>query len=867
MPLLWRLFLLVAVALLPAIGIQTSNEIDLRRAREVEVQDQALGLAKLGAAEQQQTVQGIHQVLIALSELPAIKAKDALACNGYLSAIKRRYPAFLVVAATDMTGEVFCDTNGNRKPVTAAGRSYFATAVKTGAFTAGEFSVGRMTGRNVIQFALPFYGDDARMGGVLIAGLDLDWLASDIARMAIPPGAALAIADHNGTYLARYPDNDRFIGRKIPSEKYSSAGDVSTATTLDLDGVERIVGYSALKAGSGGLRVSVGLDKTLAFSDIQSRTRRGILLIMLSTSLVLVLTWLGARRFIRRPLGQLIDAANEWRLGNYARRVSIREKSEIGRVADAFDTMAGALEDRERELHEAKEKAEQAAARITTIFESTTDNVIIVDQDWRISYINERAKVRVAEGRDVVGMDLWAAFLDAEDTDIHTQLRAAMSSQRPASFEAFCPRHNVWYAMNAAPSSEGLAIYFRDITEHKHAVEARRLMEEQLHQSQKMEAVGQLTGGVAHDFNNLLAVILSNLDLLRKRTKDDGRALRLIDGAIGGAQRGATLTQRLLAFARRQDLSPRVIDVPELVAGMSDLIRRSLGPEIQITTAFPASLPAVKADPNQLELVLLNMMVNARDAMPLGGAITISARAEIVGAGGASGLKPGSYVCITVTDTGLGMDAATLARATEPFFTTKGVGKGTGLGLSTVHGFAVQSGGTLRLTSQPGVGTTAEIWLPEGTRKAQDAPAPSRQQSATVRNYTVLVVDDDELVADSTVAMLEDLGHTALDASSGERALKILAEERSIDVVITDQSMPGMTGLQLAHGIRERWPDLPIVLATGHADLPEASGLDLPCLVKPFNQRHLAEALSAVVTHDREPNTHGSASHNTGGPA
>ena len=463
--------------------------------------------------------------------------------------------------------------------------------------------------------------------------------------------------------------------------------------------------------------------------------------------------------------------------------------------------------------------------------------------------------MQLAEGRDLVGMELWAAFPDAIEAEPYTHYREAMSGQHPASFETFCPPHNAWYAVNAFPSGQGLAVFFRDVTEHKYALEARHLIEEQLHQSQKMEAVGQLTGGVAHDFNNLLAVILGNLNLLRKRMKDEERTRRFVDDAIQGAERGAALTQRLLAFARRQGLSPRIVDVPELVAGMNDLMRRSLGPEIQITTSFPAPLPAVNADPNQLELVLLNLMVNARDAMPLGGTITISARVEIVGERSASGLKPGSYVCITVTDNGLGMDAATLARASEPFFTTKGVGKGTGLGLSTAHGFAIQSGGTLKLTSQLNVGTTAEIWLPEGKWTARDAPAPKRRQSATARNCTILVVDDDALVAGATVAMLEDLGHTALEADSGERALEVLAERRSIDVVITDQSMPRMTGLQLAQQIRERWPDIPILLATGHVDLAEDSGLDVPRLVKPFHQQDIAEGLAAVVTHGREPNT------------
>jgi signal transduction histidine kinase len=571
----------------------------------------------------------------------------------------------------------------------------------------------------------------------------------------------------------------------------------------------------------------------------------------------LLLTWLGARHFIHRPLAQLVDAANHWRLGDYARRANIpATQSEIARVGEAFDAMADALAERERDLRAAKEKAEGSAARITAIFESTTDSVVIVDRDWRVSYLNERAKGKLAEGRDLIGMDLWQAFGDAIDTENSTRFRVAVAEQRPSRFEAFCPRRNIWLEVNAFPSCEGLAIYFRDVTEHKQAIEARRQIEEQLHQSKKMEAVGQLTGGIAHDFNNLLAVILSNLNLLRKMT-EEGRTCRLLDGAIQGAERGATLTQRLLAFARRQDLSPRSIDVPELVTGMGDLIRRSLGPEVQITVAFSAALPAVKADPNQLELVLLNMMVNARDAMPDGGTVTLSARVEIVGEYSASGLKAGNYVCITLTDTGCGMDEATLARASEPFFTTKGVGKGTGLGLAMAHGFAVQSGGTLKLASRLNVGTTAEIWLPEGKRVAQDAPAPKPRPGAPARHCTILVVDDDALVAGGTMAMLEDLGHTALVAHSGERALTVLTETRAIDVVITDQSMPGMTGLELAQHIRERWPDLPIVLATGHADLVEGHEFDQPALTKPFDQDDLTEALAVAVRQDRDPHTAG----------
>ena len=493
MTILSRLFLLVAVALLPAIAVQAYNEFDQRRARQIEVQNDALSLAKLAAAEQQQIVQGIRQTLIALSELPAIKAKDAQACNAYLARIKQRYPGFISFIMVDMNGDSFCDATIDHKPSTAAGRPYFDNVVKTGEFTVGEFAIGRVTGRNVLHFALPFYGDDGRMGGVVIAALSLDWLADYIARKGIPAGAALAITDRNGTYLARYPDNSRLVGKKMRGDRYLKLDQRGAVDILDINGVERIVGYSSLDANSGGLFIGYSVDKAQAFAEIQERTRRDILLIVLSTALVLLLTSLGARRFIHRPLGELASAANRWRLGEYSRRVDIRDKSEIARVADAFNTMADALEHREHELSEAKEKAEDAAARIAMIFESTTDSVITVDRDCRISFFNQQARAQIAEGRDLIGMHLQEALLDAAGTEIISRFREAMSDQRPVSFEAFCPSRSIWYALNAFPSSEGLAIFFRDITEHKHAVEARRLSEEQLQQSQKMESVGQLT--------------------------------------------------------------------------------------------------------------------------------------------------------------------------------------------------------------------------------------------------------------------------------------------------------------------------------------------------------------------------------------
>jgi signal transduction histidine kinase len=374
----------------------------------------------------------------------------------------------------------------------------------------------------------------------------------------------------------------------------------------------------------------------------------------------------------------------------------------------------------------------------------------------------------------------------------------------------------------------------------------RARTEDQLRQLQKLESIGQLTGGVAHDFNNLLTAVLGNLELLRKRLPHDPATERLLDGATQGAQRGAALTQRLLAFARRQALQPRPTDLAELVRGLADLLHRSLGPAVEIAFDLPAGLPPASADPNQIELALLNLAVNARDAMPDGGKLTISLSLEQAPA--ARDLAAGRYVRLCVSDTGCGMDPQTLNRAIEPFFSTKEVGKGTGLGLSMIHGLALQLKGALRLLSDVGRGTRAELWLPVA-HGAAVATAPDSQPEADVgkRRLTLLFVDDDFLISLSTAALLEDLGHDVIKASSGPAALDVLNSGKPIDLLITDYAMPGMTGVQLAEAARKLRPDLPILLATGYADLPARARIELPRLSKPYQQNQLAERITSLV--------------------
>ncbi|TBF44554.1 hybrid sensor histidine kinase/response regulator [Rhizobium leguminosarum] len=395
----------------------------------------------------------------------------------------------------------------------------------------------------------------------------------------------------------------------------------------------------------------------------------------------------------------------------------------------------------------------------------------------------------------------------------------------------------------------GFAKITRDITEKMETQRALEQAREELFQSQKMEAIGQLTGGIAHDFNNLLMAVLGSLEILKKRMPQDLSLTSLVDNAMQGAQRGAALTQRMLAFSRRQELHVEPIDVSGLVRGMMDMLSRSLGPLTAIETSFPVRLPTILTDPNQLEMAILNLVVNARDAMPSGGRIVLRASEESLPSGKIP-LPPGRYVRIAVIDEGEGMDAKTLEQAITPFFTTKGVGKGTGLGLSMVQGLASQSGGRLMMKSSLGEGTTVELWFPvasvEQTTEAA-ADRPRQEENATPR-LRIVAVDDDGLVLMNTTLMLEDLGHTVFEAMAGPEALDILRKEQ-VDLVICDHAMPRMTGAQLAQAIRSEWPDMPIILATGYAEIPEGAGIvDLPRLGKPFSQAQLAGAISRIAS-------------------
>ncbi len=552
-------------------------------------------------------------------------------------------------------------------------------------------------------------------------------------------------------------------------------------------------------------------------------------------------------------------------------------RDESGKVAGLF---CAAAETTERVLGERRLVAERERQRL--LFEQVPGFVAILrGPDHIFEYVND-AYDRVAGKRGFVGQSVRAAFPELEGTGLLEALDRAFATGEPyvardvplnlqrtdgAELDPLMLTFTYQPIIDENGEVTGIFTQGQDVTREHQAVAAltrlNATLEEQvsertrellvteaaLRQAQKMEAMGQLTGGVAHDFNNLLTPIVGSLDMLVRRGLGNDRERRLIDGALQSAERAKTLVQRLLAFARRQPLQAVAVDLRTLIDGMATLMSSAVGPNVVVRVELDDNLPPASADANQLEMAILNLGVNARDAMPNGGTLTITAARESVRGDHRSGLKHGDYVRLSVTDTGTGMDEATLARAIEPFFSTKGIGKGTGLGLSMVHGLTAQLGGGLTIVSELGRGTAVELWLPVSLAPLGHEDATRAAPTPVTSRRCALLVDDEEIVRMSTADMLADLGYDVVEANSAEQALRLLDEGAAPDLLITDYLMPGMSGAQLVLEVRARKPGLPILIVSGYAE-PDGIAPDLPRLTKPFRIEELAQSLTNLARED-----------------
>ena len=517
------------------------------------------------------------------------------------------------------------------------------------------------------------------------------------------------------------------------------------------------------------------------------------------------------------------------------------------------ETLEQRVEERTQQLTEALTKLRESERRFRLFVEGVTDYAIyMLDTEGVITNWNSGAqRIKGYRAEEIIGQH-FSVFYTPKDRQEGLPQRALMIAAQDGRFEADGWRirkdgSRFWAnaVVDAVRDDRGVLVGFAKVTRD---MTQRRAVEEQLRQSQKMEAVGQLTNGVAHDFNNLLATIMPNLELAQFHIKEE-RVEKYLEEAIRAAERGAQLTNQLLAFSRPQELTTQPVDVNYLISEVCEMLPRTLGPTIAIETVLDADGWWAMTEPGQLEVAILNLAINARDAMSAGGKLIISTQNIAHGnRRGFPAVNPGDYVMISVADTGTGMSEEVRARAFEPFFTTKGTGEGTGLGLSMVYGFAKQSGGTITIDSELGQGTTFRIYLPRAPHQLEVAEKAGDQSLCYAGPASrILVVDDNSAVRAITAVMIRTLGHDVIEAAGGEDALDLLEKDRQFDLLIVDLAMPNMHGDEFAARARELVPGVPTLFVTGYAE-PGRMRTEGDVLKKPFRRAQLAEKLRYILS-------------------
>jgi signal transduction histidine kinase/ActR/RegA family two-component response regulator len=777
-----RILLVIAICLLPTIALQLAFSWSQWSQRKAQLDTVAIRQAELLAGTISGIAEGARILLGAAAEYRQVRTFGA-DCDARLSSLRHYAFGYAFIALLDEAGRVRCSSDpvllGQGEPP-----AWAAPARSALNFTAGQFTrVPHLPG-GVLPFFLPTAaGPDDASQAVLVAALDLDWLARSLAGLkqsgaALLTNGVLTIADADGKILARDVRHEEFVGARFPpsAQPLLAATRPGTLRLQSIDGSFRLVGYVPPTPSSHNLAAVVGFAEPELMADVEQRVVRGMLLMAAVALVAFLLTRLVARRFIEAPTRALLAVAHRWGEGDMAARAPARDRrSEFGQIAVAWNAMATRLQRREEEL---RHHADALEARVE-------------ERTRELRRSNER--------------------LSAE-------------------------------------------------------IEERRQAEAALLQAQKVQAVGQLAGGIAHDFNNVLQAVLGGTSLIRRRSEDADAVRRLTAMVEEAARRGESVTRRLLAFSRREELRAVPLELGRLLGDLREVLAATLGGRIRVEAVVAPGLPLVLADRSQFETVLLNLATNARDAMPDGGTLTLRAAAGRIGPeSGIEGLAPGEYVRLSVEDTGEGMDRATLAHALEPFFTTKPLGQGTGLGLAMANSFAQGSGGALAIESEPGRGTRISLWLPvtQADVPVERVEMAGRRGDAAGRPLgrrpRLLLVDDEPLVRRMLAGELADAGYEVVDAADGALALSLLSRGESFELLITDLAMPGIDGVSLIREAQERHPGLPAILVTGYAG--DAATLAVGTVVggpfalmrKPVSGARLLDQIAALLAAARQP--------------
>jgi PAS domain S-box-containing protein len=859
-----RLLFMILLVLLPAATIIAFDVIEAR-ARQVkaaELQGRQLAQSITGALDR--AISHVEGTLDLLAQLPEVRNLTTSACSALLTQVAQAQPRYATIIAANPTGDTVCTSNPKAIGVSSADRPWFQQVLATRSFTIGDYTIGRVSHRPILGFGAPLHNAGNALSGVVYASLDLGWFgAHDIAE-GLPANASFTLIDQHGVVMARYPDDGHWATKSVAGSALFAALTQTTGTAdialADLDGRETFFHLLKLQrnAQAAAIYLAVGLNLDPELASINRNISIKVALLLAAAAAITAFSYLTSTRMISRPVQNLVGLSSRIAGGDFSVRSGLaHDRSEFGHLAKSLDSMA-------EELQRSQEELNEQQGYMRSVLDNMSEMVFCFDHDGRVVFMNGAARALGLPKDALTYRDLIAgtdALLDQNlaplpfdripvvrvmngETVVNAEINVRISKDGTI----------LTHLINGQPIFDehgrriAAVLAVRDVTD-------LRATEATLRQAQKMEAVGQLTGGVAHDFNNLLGIVIGNIDTLLPRLTAPGD-IELANEALNGALRGAALTRQMLAFARRQALNPATLELGSHLAQFTTLLRRTLGEHITVETHCAAGLWPCLVDAGQLDNVLLNCAINARDAMPQVGTLTIEAsntQLDAQYAAGDTDVAPGDYVRIAVSDNGQGIAPEIIGRVMEPFFTTKPIGQGTGLGLSMAFGFAKQSGGHLKIYSELGHGTTVNLYLPRA--RSADNQAPANDTNAVPLpqgSECILLADDNEAVRRTAARQLHELGYQVIEAVDGPAALDILVGGAPVDLLFSDVVMPGgLSGFDLAAKATELYPALKVLLVSGFAETAvrnsAAPERQVELMSKPYRLRELAVRLRAVL--------------------
>jgi PAS domain S-box-containing protein len=844
-----RIILLASLTVLPALVVFGGAQWIARRRALDRTVEESRRVTRLAAAEQASFFMGTERLLRTISalQLPA----DSATCSATLSDVLAEHRLYLNLFVADPRGQVICSAVRDAFAENQTDRPWFIRAMTTRRLAIGDFQIGRVSGKPGVIVAFPRVDSNGVVTRVIGAAIELAQLSGTATTARLPPSSVLTVLDRNHTILLRLPDGERWVGKKAPGSgatdriRRGAADDVRV--DFGVDGVRRLWTTVPVDIGTdAGLTLALGIPDTIAFAEANELFRESGWLLLLVVCATGTIAWIASERCVVRPLHILTDVTRRLSGGDFAARAELAGAAPaVRQLADSVNDMAIGLEHRGR--------AEEQLRMLGHAMASTDEMISVTDLEHRMTFVNRA----FLEGygyslEEVIGQT--PAMLRSPETSAAvgdeilraTQAggwRGELLNRRKDGSDLFISL-NTSLIRNDEGNVIGLLGVARDISE-------RRSLEDQLRQSQKMDAVGQLAGGIAHDFNNLLTVIIGSTDLLLEDATGPETAHELQQIRTAGAS-AASLTRQLLAFSRKQMLQPQVVDLNEVLTELGSLVRRLIGEDLRFVSRLAPGLDRVFVDRSQLEQVVLNLAVNARDAMTTGGTLTIETlniaidRTFTVSHRGA---VAGPFVRLALSDTGVGMDEATMARVFEPFFTTKGPGKGTGLGLATVYGIVKQSGGYVFVESTPGIGTTFHVDLPRAT--GVPTPVVESRVSTSRGDETVLLVEDETAVRVIARRILTAKGYRVLEARNGREAIEMARAYRgTIHLLLTDVVMPEMSGVDVANQIVIEHDETCVLFMSGYPNqdvLKQPLNRRVGFVEKPFTPDRLLHQVRTLL--------------------